>query len=91
MTTYIQLAHRLRINGRDGRPDRVSERPRQGGPGAWGPYLDDPDTAPTLIELGPDDADIGMLLRSCAVRAYSPPAAEAPADAAPAERGKRRG
>lgn len=91
MTLYRQIAHRIRLNGRDGQPDRVSERPRSGSrERGWGDYADGPDN-PTTIELGPDDgADIAQLLRTGAIEALPEPAADAPAAPA-AEKGGRRG
>ena len=82
--TYRQVTHRLRINGHDGIPDRVSERPRAG---VRGPFTDDLEAAPTLIELSPDEADIPALLRLGAILPLVPPPDEPVA--APARGGKR--
>lgn len=56
--TYIQIAHRLRIQRGPGKPDTVSERPREQ---KTGRYTDT--DAPTLIALHKGDlADVDSLL-----------------------------
>lgn len=63
---YRQLAHRLRIT-RPGKPDKVSERPREGSQKAgWGRFLDD--DKPTLITIEPgDQVDVAFLLQVGAI------------------------
>ncbi len=75
--TYRQIAHRLRIQRGPGRPDKVSERPREGSrEKGWGKFLDSEDH-PTLITFDEhDQADIAGLLRLGAIVPYSPPKRE---------------
>lgn len=75
MTTYRQIAHKLRIARGPGNPDRLSARPRQGNrERGWGAYLDS-DDAPTLVTFEPGDlVDVDALLRSGAIAPYTPPA-----------------
>jgi len=63
ITTYRQMAHRLRIQRGPGRPDRVSERPRKGNRSfGWGEYADS-DEQPTLITFDEHDrVDVPALL-----------------------------
>ena len=68
--TYLQIAHKVRIN-RPGRPDLVSNRPRNIQTGV---YLDA--DAPTLVTLEEGDmADFDMLLKVGVIR----PSEKAPA------------
>lgn len=71
---YRQFSHRLRIQRGTGRPDKVSERPRQGSKErGWGDYLDS-DDAPTLIEFDAlDQVDVRQLLKTGAIVAYTSP------------------
>lgn len=71
--TYIQIAHRLRIQRGPGRPDKLSERPRAGSrERGWGAFTDSPDK-PTLITFDEyDQVDVDALLRSGAIVPYTP-------------------
>ena len=73
--TYIQLSHRLRIH-RPGKPDLVSERPREGNrEDGWENYRDL--DKPTLISFEPgDQVDIAALM-ACGAIALLPPKSEA--------------
>ncbi len=74
---FRQVSHRLRIH-RPGKPDNVSERPREGNrEDGWGQYLDGDDN-PTLIAFEAGDvADVADLLRMGAIVEYEPPQVEA--------------
>lgn len=77
--TYLQIAHRLRIQGR---VPETSERPRSDGKSRR--FLDEgPGKAPTLITFAEGDhADVPRLLRAGAIQTWAPPAPEAPRSAA---------
>jgi len=61
---YRQLTHRIRIQRGPGRPDKVSERPRDD---VTGRFLDS-DEEPTLITFEEDDdVDIPWLLKIGAI------------------------
>ena len=61
--TYVQIAHRLRIQRGPGKPDNVSERPREQ---KTGRYTDS--DAPTLITFHRGDlADVESLLANGAI------------------------
>jgi hypothetical protein len=82
-TTYRQLTQRIRVQ-RPGRPDLVSERPRET---AGRRRFKDTDDAPTLITFEDDDqVDVARLLRIGAIAPW--PAADAPA---PVPRRRRAG
>lgn len=73
---YVQITQRLRVVRREvPHTQRECERPRQGKPGDWGDFLDDPDAAygskpgPTLVTFRADElVDVPALLASGAIR-----------------------
>lgn len=67
--TYRQLAQRIRVQ-RPGRPDLVSERPREA---AGQRRFKDSDEAPTLVTFDDDDlVDVERLLRIGAIAPWPP-------------------
>ena len=75
-TIYRQVTHKLRMQRGPGRPDKNSERPREGSRAeGWGRFLDT-DAAPTLITFDEyDQVDIDALLRLGAIVPWLPPVA----------------
>lgn len=72
--TYRQIAHRLRIQRGPGRPDLVSERPRN----KSGRYLDSA-AEPTLVTFDSYcQVDVDSLLRNGGIQAFEPPRKEVP-------------
>lgn len=72
--TYRQLTQRIRVQ-RPGRPDLVSERPRQK---SGARRFLDTDGAPTLVTFEDDDlVDVARLLRIGAIAPWPPPLARA--------------
>lgn len=66
---YRQVAHRLRIQGAPGKPDRISERPRHK---ASRRFLDS-DEDPTLVKLREGDpVDVDFLLGIGAIEPHQP-------------------
>ncbi len=71
--TFRQLAQRIRVQ-RPGRPDLVSERPRQK---SGARHFLDSDGAPTLVTFEDDDrVDVAYLLRIGAITPWPPADAE---------------
>lgn len=83
---FRQLSARLRVQRGPGRPDLVSERPRERrADGSAGRYLDSPEQ-PTLITFDEYcQVDVEALLRIGAIAPYTPPTEEAGDGEAPGE------
>lgn len=75
---YRQLSARLRVQRGPGRPDLVSERPRDvKQDGSLGRYVDS-EEAPTLVTFDAHcQVDVPSLLQIGAIAEYAPPAPEA--------------